>query len=356
MTTEDIFIPVEKTTQSKLKEIDFNNIPFGKNFTDHMFVAEFSDDKWHSTKIVPYEKLSIAPSSAVLHYGQAIFEGMKAYKNENGEIMLFRAIDNYKRFVKSAERMAMPIIPEELFMEAVKKLVLLEADWIPTKEGSSLYIRPFMYGADEFLGVRSSDKFKFLVITSPTASYYPKPLKVKNETRFTRAAEGGVGSAKASGNYGGSLAPYKSALKQGYDQLIWTDAREHKYVEESGTMNLFFVINDVLVTPPLGSTILAGVTRQSVITLAKDMGMNVEERRISIDEIEEGLKNGNLTDAFGTGTAATIAQIRTIGFENGDLDVKNEALDTFSIRVNKELEKIRTGLSFDKHGWVVKLN
>ncbi|MDQ3190568.1 MAG: branched-chain amino acid aminotransferase [Bacteroidota bacterium] len=349
-------IPIDRVKLSRIGEVDFEKLQFGKMFSDHMFVADFIDGVWQIPRIEPYKKLELSPSSAVIHYGQSIFEGMKAYKNEDGKVMLFRPLDNFKRLNKSAERMCMPILPEEIFMEGLKQLISIDSSWIPTKEEGSLYIRPFMFASDEYIGIRPSDTYKFMIITSPVGNYYTEAVKVLVENNFTRAVEGGVGFVKAAGNYGRSLYPAKIAQEKGYHQLIWTDAIEHKYIEESGTMNVMFVIGDTLVTPPTSTTILSGITRDSVLTLARDWGVNVEERRINIDELVEASKNGLLKDAFGTGTAATIAHIALICYQGIDFHLPPVEERTFSNKVKEELQKIRRGQSPDKHNWVLKLN
>jgi branched-chain amino acid aminotransferase len=355
MIDSTINISVERTQNSKLNSLDFKNLQFGKNFSDHMFMVEFEHGEWKRPKIVPYSKVEMSPSSAVIHYGQSIFEGMKAYKNNAGEIMLFRPLDNFKRLNKSAVRMSMPELPQELFMEGLKHLISIDKDWIPSEPGCSLYIRPFMFASDEFIGVRPSDTYKFMIITSPSASYYNEPVKVLVENNYTRAVEGGIGYVKAAGNYGRSLYPSKIAQEKGYHQLIWTDAMEHKYIEESGTMNVMFVVEDTLITPPISSTILAGVTRDSVLTLARDFGMNVEERRVNIDELVYAFEHNKISDAFGTGTAATIAHISQIGYKGMDYHLPEVESRSFSNKVKEELLNIRLGYSPDKHNWVVKL-
>ncbi|HET6243917.1 MAG: branched-chain amino acid aminotransferase [Bacteroidetes bacterium] len=349
-------IPIDRIEKSRIGEVDFDKLQFGKMFSDHMFVSDYIDGAWKNSRISPYKKLELSPSSAVIHYGQSIFEGMKAYKNANGEIMLFRPIDNFKRLNKSAERMCMPVLPEEIFIEGLKQLILVDSSWIPTKEEGSLYIRPFMFASDEFIGIRPSDTYKFMIITSPVENYYTEPVKVLVENNYTRAVEGGVGFVKAAGNYGRSLYPAKIAQEKGYHQLIWTDAIEHKYIEESGTMNVMFVIGDTLVTPPTSTTILSGITRDSVLTLAKDWGIKVEERRINIDELVEASEKGILNDAFGTGTAATIAHIELICYKGVDFHLPPVIERKFSNKVKETLQKIRKGNAADKHNWVVKLN
>jgi len=356
METATLTIPVQKTAKSRISEIDFSHLQFGKNFSDHMFITEFKNGTWQNPRIIPFQKLDLGPSSAVIHYGQSIFEGMKAYKNEKGNVLLFRPLDNFKRLNKSAVRMCMPELPEELFMEGLKNLVLTDKDWVPQQVGSSLYIRPFMFASDEFIGVRASDNYTFVIITSPVGVYYNEAVKVLVENNYTRAVTGGVGFVKAAGNYGRSLYPAKKAQELGYHQLIWTDAFEHKYIEESGTMNVMFVIGDTLVTPPISTTILAGVTRDSVLTIARDMGISVEERRVSIDELVYAHEQGLLNDAFGTGTAATIAHIALIGYKGHDYVLPPVETRNFSNKIKEELQKIRLGISPDIHKWVMKIN
>ncbi|HRI80750.1 MAG TPA: branched-chain amino acid aminotransferase, partial [Cyclobacteriaceae bacterium] len=258
-------IEVLKTTKSRLSQVDFRDIPFGKVFADHMFMADFRDGDWRNLRVVPYGKMQVSPATPAIHYGQSIFEGLKAFKNEQNEALVFRPLDNWKRMNVSAERMCMPYLPEDIFMDGLQTLLELDRNWIPTTDGSSLYIRPFMFSADEYIGIRPSLDFTFMIINSPVGPYYSTPVKVRIETKYTRAAEGGTGFAKAGGNYGASLYPAKVAQEQGYHQLIWTDSREHKYLEESGTMNLMFMFDDTLVTPILGDTILKGITRDSVL-------------------------------------------------------------------------------------------
>lgn len=355
MNSETLSIDVQKTQHSRLPGLDINNLPFGKVFSDHMFLAEYREGKWGRTRIVPFGNLHLSPASSVMHYGQSIFEGLKAYRSDEGNVMIFRPNANQKRLNLSARRMAMPDVPEDVFMEGLTEMIRLDQNWVPAGDGRSLYIRPFLIATDDYIGVKPSDSYLFLIIASPVGDYYGHPLKVKIEKTYFRAVEGGVGFVKASGNYGRSLYPSALAKKEGYDQLIWTDGREHKYVEESGTMNLMFVIGDKLITPNLSDTILAGITRDSVLTIARDWGMKVEERRIAVTEVIDGMKNGTLTEAFGTGTAATIAHIHTIGSEGIDYVLPKLSDKSFSNRVDKELDNIRRGRVEDKHGWVYKV-
>lgn len=346
---ETLNIQTTKSPNSKLAETDFNNLPFGQVFTDHMFLADFENGEWKNFELVPYGPIPMSPAISALHYGQAIFEGMKAYKLESGEISIFRADKNFKRFNISAERMAMPTISEEIFMQGICSLIELDKQWVPEGKDFSLYIRPVMFATDDKLGVRASSSYKFAVLTNPSGPYYSKPLKVKIETHYTRADEGGVGFAKTAGNYGRSLYTFAQAQKEGFDQLIWTDAKEHKYIEESGTANVMFVINNVLVTPALSGTILDGVTRDTVITLAKHLGYTVEERKIAVSEVLDKIKSGELTEAFAVGTAATVTQIGEIGYEDELYTIPAER--KISTHIHKTLDDIRYGRSEDIFNW-----
>lgn len=340
---------------SRINEIDFDNLSFGRSFADHMLIAEYANGAWQSVSIQPYGPLTYQPAMMSLHYGQSIFEGMKAYRSKNDEILVFRPEENLKRFNKSALRMCMPEVPEEIFLGGLKQLLELDKQWVPDKEGCSLYIRPFMFATDEYVGVTPSNTYKFIIFNCPVGSYYSKPLKVRVETQYIRAAKGGVGFAKNAGNYGGSLYPTQLANKDGYDQIIWTDAATHQYVEEAGTMNLMFIINGVLVTAPTGDTILDGVTRKSVLQIAKDWGMKVEERQLSIKELVDGILNGSVTEAFGAGTAAVIAPIQTIGFEGKDYELAARTDSDFSAKVFKEINQIRLGQIPDTRNWIWKV-
>jgi len=348
-------ITIQKTPTSRLSEVDFDNLAFGRTFADHMLVAEYADGAWQSVQIQPYGPLSYQPAMMSIHYGQAIFEGMKAYRSKQGEVLVFRPEENRKRFNKSAVRMCMPEIPEEIFLGGLKQLLELDNAWVPEKEGSSLYIRPFMFATDEYVGVSPSTTYKFIIFNCPVGSYYSKPLRVRVETEYIRAAKGGVGFAKNAGNYGGSLYPTVQAMKEGYDQIIWTDAATHQYVEEAGTMNLMFIINGALVTAPTGDTILDGVTRKSVIQIAKDWGVEVQERLLSVKELVEGISSGVVTEAFGAGTAAVIAPIQTIGFEGKDYELPARKESDFSAKVFNEISQIRLGEIPDTRGWIYKI-
>ena len=349
-------IEIERTKESKLPQVDFNNIQFGKQFSDHMFVADYKDGEWKDLKITPYAPISLSPACAAIHYGQAVFEGMKAYKNDEGQIFLFRPEENAKRINKSASRMCMPEFPEEMFMEAVKELIKIDADWVPAIEGCSLYIRPYMFASEELLGVRPADEYKFMIFTSPVGGYYQDEIHVKIETEYTRASEGGVGYAKAAGNYAASLYPAKLGQEQGFRQLIWTDAKEHKYIEESGTMNIMFHIGDTLITPFTDlKTTLAGITRDSVLTLAKELGVKVEERKVSVEEVVAAMRNGTLKDAFGTGTAATLAQISSITYKNERFELPPVANRSLSNELAQIIQDLKRGKATDTHGWICKV-
>lgn len=351
-----ISIKITKTTHSRINTCDFNNIQFGTVFSDHMFVVDYEDGNWINPEILPFGPLSLSPSTFALHYGQAIFEGMKAYKNTNGEAQLFRPKDNIKRLNQSAKRMAMAELPEEIFMEGLKQLIAIDSNWIPTKSGSSLYIRPYMFATDEFVGVRPAKHFKFVIFTCPVNAYYPKPIRVVVEEKYVRAFDGGVGATKAAGNYGISMLPTYEANKKGFDQIIWTDGREHKYIEESGTMNVFFVIGDKVITPLLDGTILEGVTRNSCIKLLQNKGYTVEERKISVDEIVDASNKGTLKDAFGTGTAAIVAKIAAINYKGVDYTLPNPEEREVSNYLYKTLGEIQTGLIPDSFNWIERVN
>src|SRR6476660_8812007 len=309
--TEAPGMNVTKVERSKLKDLNLEDLPFGKYFTDHMLEADFEDGEWKNVEIKPYQPLLLEPSLSALHYGQAIFEGMKAYKDKENNAFIFRPHENFRRFNISAVRMNMPEIPEEIFIEGMRQLVKLDKNWIPSKEDYSLYIRPIMFATDTALGVRPSDTYKFIIMLSPCGPYFAESMKIAVEEKYTRAAPGGVGFSKNAGNYGGAMLASTVAKQEGYDQVLWTDAFEHKWLQEVGMMNVFFIVNGIALTPSLeDGCILAGVTRSSAITLLQEMGLKVEERKIHIEELLDAYKKGLLNEAFGTGTAATIAMIQ----------------------------------------------
>jgi branched-chain amino acid aminotransferase len=348
-------ITVTKAERSKLKDLNFENLPFGRYFTDHMLEADYENGEWKNVEIKPYQPLVLDPSVAALHYGQAIFEGIKAYKDAEGNAYIFRVQDNFERFNISADRMQMPAVPEEIFIEGMKQLINLDKNWIPSKPDHSLYIRPFMFATDEMIGVKPSDTYKFMILLSPTGPYYNAPMRIYVEENYVRAAKGGIGYAKAAGNYAGALKATAEAKKKGYDQILWTDAAEHKYVQEIGTMNVVFIIGNKAITPDLeAGTILNGVTRNSVLTLLKEMGLTIEERPLSIDEIIDAYKNKTLREVFGTGTAATVSPIKELRYKDFvmNFDVaKWEVMPSVKAR----LDDIRACKVEDKYGWMVKI-
>ncbi|PAW92187.1 branched chain amino acid aminotransferase [Mucilaginibacter sp. MD40] len=349
--TDTLDIKITKTAHSRLAETDFNNLPFGKVFSDHMLVADYADGEWKNFEILPYGPISLSPAISALHYGQAFFEGIKAYKHDDGKVSIFRPEKNAARFNKSAERLCMPTLPEDVFVQSIAAMVDLDRDWIPAKENHAMYIRPFMFAADPYLGVTPSATYKFIVLIGPVGPYFSKPLRVKIETYYTRAAEGGMGYAKAAGNYGASMLPGRKAAQEGFDQLIWTDAKEHKYVEEMGAANAMFLLDGKLITAEAKDTILDGVTRDTVITLAKDWGITVEERKVSVAELAEGARNGKLTDAFGAGTAATIAPVASFVVDGEEFFLSDPATREFSNKVFTTLDAIKYGRAEDTHGW-----
>lgn len=355
MTADILEIDVQLATNSRINEVDFDNLPFGKNIGDHMFMADYKNGEWTNLQILPYGDLSLSPATAALHYGQAIFEGMKAYKSAEGEVLVFRPLDNWKRINHSARRMCMPEIPEEVFMEGLTELLRIDADWVPSQEGASLYIRPYMFSTDAYVGVRPSETYKFIIFTCPVGIYYANPPRVKVETEFVRAADGGVGSAKCAGNYGGSLYPARLAQQQGFDQILWTDAKTNSYFEESGTMNVMFVLDNKLVTPAVSSTILDGITRRSIVEIAKSWGIEVEERRVSVAEIIDALKQNRLQTAFGAGTAVVVSPFSVISHEGVDYQLPLSDENSFVIKVKNYLTDIRTGAVADPFGWMLKI-
>jgi branched-chain amino acid aminotransferase len=355
MTTDTVKINIRKTEKSRIDQFDSENIVFGTLFTDHMLVADCVNGVWGVPEIIPFGDMAFNPAISSLHYGQSIFEGMKAFKNEADEVLLFRPMDNFKRFNISAERMAMANVPEEIFIGGLEELLRLDAAWVPKGEDNSLYLRPFMFASDEYLGVRTSLNYRFMIIMSPAGQYYTAPPKVKVETEYIRAAAGGVGYAKCAGNYAASLHPTRLAAQQGYSQLLWTDAVEHKYFEESGTMNVMFVVDGKLVTPTVSSTILKGITRDTLLKIATNMGIEIEERRVSVAEIIAGISNGSVTEIFGAGTAVVVSPFAAIGFEGTDYNLPSITEDSISMKLKNRLVAIRTGATADTFDWVWKV-
>ncbi|HEY4111390.1 branched-chain amino acid aminotransferase [Puia sp.] len=325
----------------------------GAQYTDHMFVCDYADGRWKDGSIVPFGPFSLMPTSLVFHYGQAIFEGMKAFRTEDDRVHIFRPDKHYERLTRTAARLCMPVIPRELFHEGMRRLMEQDQEWVPGQPGSALYIRPFQIATDTRLAVRVSDSYKFAIVCSPSGAYFSGPVRVKVEREYARAVRGGTGYAKCGGNYGGALYPTEKAKAEGYDQVLWTDGLTHSQVEESGMMNVFFVFGDGLVTPPLGDTVLDGITRDSLLTLAAAMGIRVEERAISVPELEAGLESGAVREAFGAGTAAVVSPIGVIGIDGRDYELPVVGGDGYSIadRLKAELDDIRYGRRPDIHGW-----
>ena len=349
-------IPVQQTRHSRLAEADFENLEFGKYTSDHMLVCDFDRNDpvtngWGQPMIVPFAHLSLSPSALALHYGQTVFEGMKAFRTADGRANIFRIDRHYERFVRSLERMCMAVPPKEIFVEGLKQLVATDRDWVPSSKGASLYLRPFIYASEARFGVKISDKYRFVIFTGPVPELYAKPIKVKVETSFSRAARGGTGFAKCGGNYGGAYYPTQLARQEGFDQVLWTDSCDHAYIEESGTMNVMFVINDTLVTPALTDSILDGVTRDSLLVLAAEMGYKVEERPVSLAELETAFRNKTITEAFGAGTAAVVAPIDTIQLNDIPYYLPEYSEDNLLNKLKQKLLRIRTGVEEDVQGW-----
>ena len=343
-------IRIEKVKTSKIDQIDFDNLAFGSVFSDHMLVCDYKNGAWEIPKIVPYQAISLDPSSKIFHYGQSIFEGMKAYKDKNGAIFLFRPADNHKRFNISAKRMCIPEIPEDYFMEGLTELLKLDSAFIPTNEGSSLYIRPFMFATGKGFHASPADEYKFMIACAPSGAYFAGKVKVLIEQTYSRSANGGVGFAKAGGNYAGQFYPTQLAVAKGYNQVIWTDDTEHEYIEEAGAMNIFVRINDTLITGPTSDRILDGITRRSIIAIAKTEGIPLEVRKITVTEVVNAAKAGTLKEMFGAGTAAVISPISAFGFKETDYELPTlEA--PYAEKIKKIITDIQYNKSEDPYGW-----
>jgi branched-chain amino acid aminotransferase len=344
-----------KRDVSRLPEVDFDHIPFGKEFTDHILYCDYENNAWGDVHIAPFHDFSMHPAAMALHYGQTIFEGMKAYKNTAGDAFLFRPEANWERFNISAARMCMPEIDHERFVEGLKKLVELDKAWIPTKEGSAMYLRPYMFATEGAFGVKAAEKYRFAIFCAPVNMYYAEPLKVKIEDHYIRASFGGTGEAKNGGNYGASLLPAAEARKQGFHQLLWTDGKDHKWIEESGTMNVFFVIDNEVYTPALNGNILHGITRDSSLRLLRDNNFKVNEVPVSVDFLVQALKENRVSEAFGAGTAATIAHIIMIGHHEDRYDLPPVEGRVVSNFLKNTLEGIKTGTLPDTYQWMTKV-
>ena len=345
---------IKEIETSRINEVDFTNLEFGAVFTDHMFSCDYINGEWVSPEIIPYQPISVSPASRVFHYGQACFEGMKAYKDINNKIWLFRPDENYKRIIKSSLRLAMPEFPENLFFEGLKNLLKLDSDWIKPGLGNSLYIRPFIFATEGSINATEANQYKFMIICAPASSYYSGEVRVKIEKSFSRAAKGGVGYAKAAGNYAAQFYPTTLAKNEGFQQIIWTDSSNHEYIEEAGTMNLFFRIGNKLITAPTSDSILDGVTRKSLIQIAKDQGIEVEVRPIKVEELIDAAKNKTLLEIFGSGTAVVVLPIKGFGYENSKYELIQKE-NSWAIMLKNKLNNIQYNLIEDPYNWTVEV-
>ena len=345
---------IKEIETSRINEVDFTNLEFGAVFTDHMFSCDYINGEWVNPKIIPYQPISVSPASRVFHYGQACFEGMKAYKDINNKIWLFRPDENYKRIIKSSLRLAMPEFPENLFFEGLNNLLKLDSDWIKPGLGNSLYIRPFIFASEGSINATEANQYKFMIICAPASSYYSGEVRVKIEKSFSRAAKGGVGYAKAAGNYAAQFYPTTLAKNEGFQQIIWTDSSNHEYIEEAGTMNLFFRIGNKLITAPTSDSILDGVTRKSLIQIAKDQGIEVEVRPIKVEELIGAAKNNTLLEIFGSGTAVVVLPIKGFGYENSKYELIQKE-NSWAIMLKNKLNNIQYNLIEDPYNWTVEV-
>lgn len=344
-------IKITKVAQSQAVGVDFHNIVMGTRFSDHMFICDYENGAWHNPRIEPLALIPTHPAAMALHYGQAIFEGMKATLGQDGTPLLFRPEENAKRLNHSADRMGMPAFPEDLFVEALKQFVALEKEWIPTQEGSALYLRPFMYADEAFIGMRAATSYKFIIMASPAGPFFSRKIKLYAEKKYVRAVNGGTGEAKAAGNYAAAIRPTEYAKAQGYDQVLWLDAHDFNYIQEVGTMNIFFKVDGKFITPSLSGSILNGITRMSVIDLLRHKGYEVTERPITMDEIKAAHAAGLLEEAFGTGTAVGIAMVEAIG--NNDFTLTLPEANPVSHMVNDTLNAMKVQQEADPFGWIV---
>lgn len=344
--------PVEK---SRVHEVDFNNLVFGRKFSDHMFEMEYMDGQWQEPVIKPYGNFEIAPGTNVFHYGQAVFEGMKAFYVDENTVNIYRPDTHHERFNNSCRRICIPETSYEIFIEALETLIRLDHQWIPKKNGTSLYIRPFIFASEEYLAARSSDEFTYQIITSPVGAYYTEgfnPVSLITAEKYVRAVVGGTGNVKTAGNYAASFLPAKKAKEKGYTQVLWLDAKEQKYIEEVGTMNIHFLIGDTLITPALNGSILPGVTRRSILALAREWGLNVEERKISLEEVFEAYEDGSLKEIFGSGTAAVVSPVGLIHHEGKTIELDREKPGEFAQKCFDAITDIQYGRKEDAFGWV----
>ncbi len=349
-------IKVTKVQESKVGTVDFDNIPFGRVFSDHMFIADYENGAWKNFEIIPFSNFSMHPASMALHYGQAIFEGMKASKSHTGQPLLFRPEMHPRRLNKSAERMMMPAFPEDVFLDALHLLVDLDAAWIPPQEGSALYIRPYMFATDEFIGVKPSETYKFVIFTGPVGPYYSKPVNLKIEQKYVRAVPGGTGEAKAAGNYAGSLLPAKLAQEQGFDQVVWMGGKDKKDIHEVGTMNIFFVIDGKVITPATDGAILHGITRDSFLKILEEKGIPAEERVITIDEVYEAYQAGKLEEIFGAGTAAVVSHVASLTYGDHKMVLPPVEDRKIGPMLKTYIDGLRSGKIEDTHGWIIPVH
>ena len=342
--------------KSKIESVDFENLEFGKIFTDHLFVCKYSNNSWGEGKIMPYDDFLVSPSARVFHYGQAIFEGMKCFRSDNDSLILFRPEENFKRFNKSSSRMAIPEITENIFFDGLTELLKIDKDWVKKGDGNALYLRPFVFASEASINASEANEYTFMIICCPSKSYYGnQKIKVKIEEKYSRAAKGGVGYAKAAGNYAAQFYPTSIAIEEGYQQIIWTDSNNHKSIEEAGTMNLFFRIGNKLITSPTSDSILDGITRKSIIELAKKENINIEERIITVDELLESSKTGELKEIFGTGTAVVVLPIKAFGYQSNDYQLP-KIDDSWSSMLKKKLMDIQYDKSSEYDNWKLKIN
>ncbi len=348
-------IPVSRTSRSRLSEELRENSTFGTNYSDHMFVADYRDGAWHDARIEPFGPMSFSPAMTALHYGQSLFEGFKAHRTADGSVAMFRPMCNHARLNRSAARLCMPDVPEDLFRDGLVELLRTDREWVPHREGGSLYIRPVYFGNSDTLMVHAASRYRFVIFTSPGGPYFSQPIRLLTEETYVRAFPGGTGDAKSAGNYGGGLLAAKQAQAKGYHNVMWLDGKERRFVEESGVMNIMFVIDGVAITPPLSGTILPGVTRDSVLALLREMKVRVEERPIPVDEVLAAHSAGILQEAFGIGTAAVIAPIACIGYRDKDLNIPTSAPDALSKQLHTRLTNIQTGKEPDTHNWLLTI-
>ena len=345
---------IQKIETSKINTVDFKTLNFGSVFSDHMFSCDYIDGNWVNPEIIPYKPITLSPASRVFHYGQACFEGMKAFKDDNNKTWLFRPNDNYERIIKSSIRLAMPEFPKELFFDGLNNLLKIDSDWVKPGIGNSLYIRPFIFASEGTINATEAKEYKFMIICAPANSYYSGDVRVKIEKSYGRAAKGGVGYAKAAGNYAAQFYPTILAKKEGYQQIIWTDSSTHEYIEEAGTMNLFFRIGNKLITAPTSDSILDGITRKSLIQIARDEHIDVEVRPLKVKELIDAANNGNLIEIFGSGTAVVVLPILGFGFENKNYELPKKE-NSWAILLKNKLNDIQYNRSKDPYGWSVQV-